>query len=112
MRTYTATLPVEWTREEILDSVYGNGAFAWEWWVELEFPATPENTTDVIATGKFGDDDDWSDFAVTFDSWLRALAKTATLYPHWRSSIIDKDIDADLGDVILQVAVHGDTVYG
>lgn len=104
---HTINLPVAWTSEEIDDSVWGNSALAYPWWTELE-PGTGE----VIVRGHFGDDgDEPIVFEVTVDEWLRALRDVALEHQGWRSAILDKDIDADLGDVILQYAVAGKSIY-
>jgi hypothetical protein len=106
--THTITLPVEWTNDEIDDSIWGNSALAYEWWTELE-----RGTGDVVVRGVFGcEDDEAVPFEVTVDEWLRALRAVALEHQGWRHYILDKDIDADLGDVILQVAVAGRAIYG
>jgi hypothetical protein len=106
--THTITLPVEWTNEDIDDSIWGNSALAYPWWTELE-----RGTGEVLVRGNFGDDDeDIISFEVTVDEWLRALRAVALEHAGWRAYILDKDIDADLGDVILQYAVAGKSIYG
>jgi hypothetical protein len=105
---HTINLPVAWTNEEIDDSIWGNSALAWEWWTELE-----RGTGEVLVRGMFGcEDDELTPFEVTISEWLRALRDVALEHQGWRSLILDKDIDADLGDIILQYAVAGKAVYG
>lgn len=109
--TYTITLPVEWTHEEIMDNVWGNYCLAHPWWTYLD----GSTKGDPILTGRFGsedDGDDLIDFSISTDEWLRAAKQVALEYPHWRDSILNKDIDAELGDMILQQAVAGSIIYG
>jgi hypothetical protein len=106
--SHTITLPVAWSREEIDDSIWGNSALAYPWWTELE-----RGTGEVLVRGEFGcEDDEPQTFEVTVDEWLRALREVALEHQGWRSYILDKDLDSDLGDLVLQYAVAGKAVYG
>ena len=108
---YRVDVTIEYSREDIRDSVTGNGSLAYEWWNELEFH--PDDS-DALVTGEFGclDEDTTSPFRVTYEQWVKAAGEVARKHTHWGQFILEKDIDADCGDLIMQYAVAGKGIYG
>lgn len=111
MSDFSVTIPVEYTTEDIDDSVWGNGSLAYPWWTNLR-PGN-DNEPDTLVVGHFGcDGDQPKPFRVTFYGWLNAAQAVIRDYPRNAPYLMDKDIDADLGDLIMQYAVAGKAVYG
>ena len=108
---YSMKVPVEYTTEDIDDSVWGNGSLAYPWWTDLAPGGDDE--PEVVVSGLFGcDGDDPEPFRITFHRWLNAAQDVIREHPHYSPFLLDKDVDADLGDLILQFAVAGKAVYG
>lgn len=116
MNEFTINLPVSYSAEDIEDAVWGNGSFSYPWWVEAE---QGDRQIGWLIVGWIG----WNPeeiegtpranpVSLTYSSWLNAAKAVADQYPWHAGHIVEKDIDADLGDMILQMAYYGEVVYG
>lgn len=111
MSDYSVNVPVEYTTEDMDDATWGNGSLAQPWWTKVEHGKDDEPL--VLVKGFFGCDGDTpKPFTVTFYGWLNAAQEVLRKHSHYAPYILDKDIDADLGDLILQYAVAKEAVYG
>lgn len=97
--------------DSLWSQVFGSGWEMWEWWTGYTFVEGAWDTEGVVViTHQNPEDPDEpaTNHRIDPAALEAAYLKVAQKYPH----LLDQDIDAGLGDVILQVACFGDVIYG
>lgn len=112
---------VQWgehTEQQLDDwaNIFGASAGIWSWWRDIQHVTgdwdTPGTVRLVIENPVGGDED--IDETYSANDVLWALGAAAAKYPHLfhRDPLGYLDLDASSADVVLQVLIFGEAVYG
>lgn len=121
------------TQQDTFDHIFGSGATAHSWWEEEVWSFNPTtDAPDGWSVTLFTEDRDTGEeqkYTVTHATIMRAVRKMISGNTEWpragepsqsavreaRNLIFkadDADLDADVADQVLQVAVFGHIIYG
>lgn len=98
--------------DSLWSQVFGSGWETFEWWANYTFIEGDWDVEGVVViTHQDPDDTEGAatNHRIDAAALKAAYRKVGQKYPHL---LVDQDIDAGLGDVIVQVACFGDVVYG
>jgi hypothetical protein len=101
------------SEEEWCDHVFGSGADQWPWWISVG----QNSAGDVVIYHQDPDSETYyEDEPEIHYTTLQKLADTASEmapeYPAVNLAISNDDFDADAMDLVLQMDVFGEIVYG
>ena len=108
-----AKITIDIKDEDLWSGIFGASPFTWEWWRSVDYVDGADwETPGVVLLGIENPDDERRTIVgkVDIDILAAAFSRAATLFPH-RHFTID-DMDADLADVVLQIAILGEITYG
>ena len=127
MSTFTVSLDVEFSDEDVITNIFLSGAFSWGWWQSVDYD-TPDGGIVVRVDDPEGDESvnhlPYVEKVILFDDIRRVMGNIcADAYPNpeyyalAKKQIMDGirtgdfDFDACGADEIIQIAMFGKVVF-
>lgn len=106
------TVPVQFKAEDFWSEIMGSAWETWDWWVRLDYSqgAAWDKVGEITITSWDGETEGETLVTKTLTIQNLAEAYGKCLAEGFRINI--HDLDAGQGDVILQMAMFGEVVYG
>jgi hypothetical protein len=108
------TVPVQYQAEDFWSEILGSAWETYDWWVSLDYSegAAWDKVGELTITAWDGQGESEEEGTITKTLGIKDLAEAygKCLSEGFRINI--HDLDADQGDVILQMAMFGEIVYG
>ncbi len=102
---------------EFWSAVFGAEPFIWPWWVNVRYAEDTDWETSGTVTITIADPDDAEDSTtktLTLDDIVAAYVIALEQYPHSVGGVgwSHTGFDTESSDLILQIAVQGEVVFG
>lgn len=108
----TVTIPITFSRQDLIDLVEGSGALSWEWWHNVERNEFGWAFTVEAANDAEAEETKHLRFAQIAQALQDYLSENPRDIEFDGYELDFGHFDADIADRVLQTAVFGDVIYG
>lgn len=112
----TVTIPLVITKDELWSNVFGSFEGSFEWWTAIEYVDSDWQKHGVVKLSAYSDIDTDEEIVtkeVTVDDLAKAYAfAVSQKYHHCGGTIDIYNMDECASDIILQIVMFRDVIYG